>query len=594
MASPDFFTCLASVFHPPYGVYGVLICIGLLAILLLMVMRMGYSDTGEYDTDRNFIYSAKGTYGTSGWMSRKEMAGVLDLVPDLRKHKGVVLGMLDNKAVCIPENPHINGNLAVYGSSGSMKTRSFCMNRILQAAVRGESLIISDPKSELYEKSSEYLRDQGYCVKVFNLVNPENSDSWNCLSEVEGQELMAQLFVDVIIKNTINNGKGDHFWDSCEMNLLKALVLYVDQSYAEQNRNIGEVYRLLTLSGESDLDSLFENLPPTHPAKAPYSLYKQASDTVRSGVIIGLGSRLQVFQSELIKKITTRDEIDLELPGQERCAYFLVTSDQDSTFDFLASLFLSFCFIKLVRYADKNCEGGKLPVPVHVLGEELTACGTIPDLSRRLSVIRSRNISMSCVFQNLAGLQNRYPLNLWQEILGNCDAQLFLGCTDELTAEFISSRTGLASVSVSSKSKQLGTWRISNYTPEFRETSGVGKRPVLTPDEVLRLPIKQALVIIRGQKVLKVDKMDYSKHPEAPKLRSCKASAHIPEWQRLEQEQSKPSVAQPKPQAPAPKKPVKKKPKAASTSTGTKQTAAVPTAEAPNGIITTDKDSILS
>ena len=594
MASPDFFTCLASVFRPPYGVYGVLICIGLLAVLLLMVMRMGYSDTGEYDTDRNFIYSAKGTYGTSGWMSRKEMAGVLDLVPDLRKHKGVVLGMLDNKAVCIPENPHINGNLAVYGSSGSMKTRSFCVNRILQAAVRGESLIISDPKSELYEKSSEYLRDQGYCVKVFNLVNPENSDSWNCLSEVEGQELMAQLFVDVIIKNTINNGKGDHFWDSCEMNLLKALVLYVDQSYAEQNRNIGEVYRLLTLSGESDLDSLFENLPPTHPAKAPYSLYKQASDTVRSGVIIGLGSRLQVFQSELIKNITTRDEIDLELPGQERCAYFLVTSDQDSTFDFLASLFLSFCFIKLVRYADKNCEGGKLPVPVHVLGEELTACGTIPDLSRRLSVIRSRNISMSCVFQNLAGLQNRYPLNLWQEILGNCDAQLFLGCTDELTAEFISSRTGLASVSVSSKSKQLGTWRISNYTPEYRETSGVGKRPVLTPDEVLRLPIKQALVIIRGQKVLKVDKMDYSKHPEASKLRSCKASAHIPEWRRLEQEQPKPSAAQPKPQAPAPKKPVKKKPKAASTSTGTKQTAAVPTAEAPNGIITTDKDSILS
>ena len=594
MASPDFFTCLASVFRPPYGVYGVLICIGLLAILLLMVMRMGYSDTGEYDSDRNFIYSAKGTYGTSGWMSRKEMAGVLDLVPDLRKHKGVVLGMLDNKAVCIPENPHINGNLAVYGSSGSMKTRSFCMNRILQAAVRGESLIISDPKSELYEKSSEYLRDQGYCVKVFNLVNPENSDSWNCLSEVEGQELMAQLFVDVIIKNTINNGKGDHFWDSCEMNLLKALVLYVDQSYAEQNRNIGEVYRLLTLSGESDLDSLFENLPPTHPAKAPYSLYKQASDTVRSGVIIGLGSRLQVFQSELIKKITTRDEIDLELPGQERCAYFLVTSDQDSTFDFLASLFLSFCFIKLVRYADKNCEGGKLPVPVHVLGEELTACGTIPDLSRRLSVIRSRNISMSCVFQNLAGLQNRYPLNLWQEILGNCDAQLFLGCTDELTAEFISSRTGLASVSVSSKSKQLGTLRISNYTPEYRETSGVGKRPVLTPDEVLRLPIKQALVIIRGQKVLKVDKMDYSKHPEASKLRSCKASAHIPEWRRLEQEQPKPSAAQPKPQAPAPKKPVKKKPKAASTSTNTKQTAAVPTAEAPNGIITTDKDSILS
>lgn len=592
VASPDFFTCLTCALQPPYGVYGSLICLGLLAILLIMVMRMGYSDTGEYDIDRNFIYSAKGTYGTSGWMSRKEMSGVLDLVPDLCKHKGVVLGMLDEKAVCIPENPKINGNLAVYGSSGSMKTRSFCMNRILQAVIRGESLIISDPKSELYEKSSEYLRDQGYCVKVFNLILPENSDSWNCLSEVEGQELMAQLFVDVIIKNTNSNGKDDHFWDSCEMNLLKALVLYVDQNYAKENRNIGEVYRLLTLNGESDLDSLFDVLPPTHPAKAPYSLFKQASDTVRSGVIIGLGSRLQVFQADLIKKITTRDEIDLELPGQQRCAYFLVNSDQDSTFDFLASLFLSFCFIKLVRYADKHCEGGELPVSVHILGEELTACGTIPDLARRLSVIRSRNISMSCVFQNLAGLQNRYPLNLWQEILGNCDAQLFLGCTDELTAEFISSRTGLASVAVSSKSKQLGTWRISNYTPEFRETSGIGKRPVLTPDEVLRLPITQALVIIRGQKVLKVDKMDYSKHPESKKLRSCKASAHIPEWRQLEQEQPAAPVAPPSPPA-APKKPVKKKPKAPK-SPVEPQPPANDTASTPEGVIAIGKDSILS
>mgnify|MGYP000009261724 FL=1 len=599
-ASPDFLLCLSSVLRPPYGVYGILICIGLLAVLLIMVMRIGYGDAGEYDEDRNFSYSAKGTYGTSGWMSRKEMSGVLDLVPDLRKHKGVVLGMLDGKAVCIPEDTRINSNLAVYGASGSMKTRSFCMNRILQATVRGEngageSLIICDPKSELYEKSSEFLRSRGYCVKVFNLVSPENSDSWCCLAEVEGQELMAQLFVDVIIKNTTNNGKSDHFWDACEMNLLKALVLYVDQGYAEENRNIGEVYRLLTLNGESQLDTLFEALPSTHPAKAPYSLFKQASDTVRSGVIIGLGSRLQVFQSELIKKITAKNEIDLELPGQQPCAYFLVTSDQDSTFDFLASLFLSFCFIKLVRYADHNCEGGKLPVPVHILGEELTACGTIPDLSRRLSVIRSRNISMSCVFQNLAGLQNRYPQNLWQEIIGNCDAQLFLGCTDQLTAEFISARTGLASVAVSSKSKQLGTWRISNYTPEFRETSGVGKRPVLTPDEVLRLPLDQALIIIRGKKVLQVDKMDYSKHPEAKYLRSCKASAHVPEWRRLEEEAAKTPQPAPKP-APAAKKPAKRKATkpASPTDKSPKEAPAPKSAGTPEGIITTDKDSILS
>lgn len=584
-------------------------------MLLLLVMRIGYSDTGEYDEDRNFTYSAKGTYGTSGWMSRKEMAGVLELVADLHRYQGIVLGMLDKKAVCVPEKTRLNSNLAVYGASGSMKTRSFCMNRILQGVSRGESLVICDPKSELYEKSSEYLRDKGYAVRVFNLVNPENSDSWNCLSEVEGQELMAQLFVDVIIKNTTGGGKGDHFWDSAEMNLLKALVLYVDKGYPPENRNMGQVYQLITLNSETALNSLFEVLPINHPAKAPYSLFKQASDSVRSGVIIGLGSRLQVFQSELIKKITARDEIDLELLGQKPCAYFLVTSDQDSTFDFLASLFLSFVFIKLVRYADKNCEGGRLPVPVHVLGEELTACGTIPDLSRRLSVIRSRNISMSCVFQNLAGLQNRYPLNLWQEILGNCDVQLFLGCTDPLTAEFVSSRTGLASVAVSSKSKQLGTWRISNYTPEYRETSGVGKRPVLTPDEVLRLPIDEALVIIRGKKTLKVDKMDYSRHPEYPLLRSCKASAHIPEWRRLEMEAAAapepvvkhtPQKAATKQAAKTASKPTSK----AGTKPATKGSVKTPVSDAqqktpsslasmpekatPAGIVSTDKDSIMS
>ena len=591
MPTPDFFTCLTLVFRPPYGVYGVLICIGLFAILLVMVMRLGYSEDGEYDKDRNFTYSTKGTYGTSGWMNREEMDGVLELVSDLRGHPGTILGMLNNKAVCVPKETRLNRNLAVYGASGSMKTRSFCMNRILQSVACGESLIICDPKSELYEKSSEYLRDKGYIVRVFNLVSAENSDSWNCLCEIDGQELMAQLFVDVIIKNTTTNGKGDHFWDSAEMNLIKALVLYVDRSYAPENKNIGQVYQLLTLNAESDLNNLFDTLPSTHPAKAPFSLFKQASDSVRSGVIIGLGSRLQVFQSEIIKKITARDEIDLELPGQKPCAYFCITSDQDSTFDFLSSLFLSFVFIKLVRFADKNCEGGRLPVPVHVLGEELCACGVIPDLSRKISVIRSRNISMSCVFQNLAGLQNRYPLNQWQEILGNCDIQYFLGCTDELTAEFISSRTGLASVAVSSKSKQLGTWRISNYTPEYRETSGVGKRPVLTPDEVLRLPIDQALVIIRGKKALKVNKFDYSKHPEYPKLQSCKASAHIPEWRRLEQEAQDMAKAKPK----TPKKAAARKPKETRAQTAAKEAApAEPEVTFTADIITSDKDSILS
>ena len=563
-------SCFEAIFTMPYGIIGILICVGVLALLIVMVMRMGYSETGEYDKDRNFIYSRKGTYGTSGFMSEKEAEEIFDITPNIKTHTGTIFGMLDGKFICMPDDSMLNRNVAVYGASGSMKTRAYCINRILQAAHgpegQRESLIICDPKSELYEKTSEYLR-KTHVVKVFNLVSPENSDSWNCLAEIEGDELMAQRFCDVIIKNT-GNERGDHFWDSAELNLLKALVLYVEQGYPPERKNIGEVYKLLTHSGEKELNSLFDMLPPSHPAKAPYAIFKQASDTVRSGVIIGLGSRLQVFQNQSICNMTAYDEIDMELPGQKPCAYFCITSDQDSTFDFLSSLFLSFVFIKLVRYADRNCPGGKLPVPVHVLGEELTACGVIPDLSRKISVIRSRNISMSCVFQNLAGLQNRYPYNQWQEILGNSDVQLFLGCVDELTAKYISDRSGEVSVHVQSKAKMLGTWRISNYTPEFRETSGVGKRKLLTMDEVLRLPINKALIIIRGCKLLQVDKCDFTKHPESKKLSSCKASAHIPEWQKPKEVDDTPPV------------PVKKP--------GRKKKAPVST------VVPTDKDSIMS
>lgn len=526
--------CFKAMFTMPYGIFGIALCLGVFGLLIFMVMRMGYSDVGEKDRERNITFSNTGTYGTSGFMTDKELHEVLDLASNPVHHGGVVLGVYDNKCVCVPEKSRFNKNIAVYGASGSMKTRSFCINRIMQAAARkggGESLIICDPKSELYEMTSEYMRSKGYTVRVFNLVSPENSDSWNCLAEVNGDELMAQLFCDVIIKNT-GSEKGDHFWDSAEMNLLKALVLYVDQCYPKERRNIGEVYKLLTISSDKSLNKLFDALSPSHPAKAPFTIYSQASDTVRTGVIIGLGSRLQVFQMQKIRNMTSFNEIDLELPGKQPCAYYCINSDQDSTFDFMSSLFLSFCFIKLVRFADKNCAGGKLDTPVHVLGEELTACGVIPDLSRKISVIRSRNISMSCVFQNLAGLQNRYPQNQWQEILGNCDIQLFLGCVDELTATYISDRSGEVSVHVQNKAKQLNTWRVSNYTPDYREVSGTGKRKLLTMDEVLRLPIEQALVIIRGKKILKVHKFDYTRHPESKLLKPGKASAHIPEWSK--------------------------------------------------------------
>ena len=582
----NFFACIAAVFRWPSGLYGLGSCVAALAALTFGVLHMGQGEGGELDKARNLMYSDKGTYGTAGFLSKREMKDVLDLVPNIRKHPGIILGELDGQVVCVPLKTRFNGNLAVYGASGSKKTRAFCVNMILQSVARKSSLVICDPKSELYEKTSEYLRDQGYTVKVFNLVTPAASDSWNCLSEIEGQELMAQLFCDVIIKNT-GSGRGDHFWDNAELNLLKALVLYVEQGYPEGRRTIGEVYQLLAMSSEKELNALFDVLPISHPAKAPYSIFKQSSESVRGGVIIGLGSRLQVFQNQDIRNITGYDEIDLELPGKQPCAYFCITSDQDSTFDFLSSLFLSFIFIKLVRYADQNCPGGALPVPVHVLGEELCACGVIPDLSRKISVIRSRNISMSCVFQNLAGLQNRYPDNQWQEILGNCDITLFLGCTDALTATFISDRTGEASIAVTSKGRQLSSWQVTNYTPLYRETSGVGKRKLMTMDEVLRMDVDRALVILRGKKVLEVDKYDYSKHPEAKKLRAGKASSHVPAWQEAQKQTRAAEKKEVKP-APAQSAAVPKK-EPASEPAPAKQAAH----EAAPRVKSTSKDSII-
>ncbi|MBQ3256226.1 MAG: type IV secretory system conjugative DNA transfer family protein [Oscillospiraceae bacterium] len=520
--------CIDGLFSFPYGLYGVGICLGALAILIFYMMYSGDNDGEVMDQERNLSYSNKGTYGTSGFMTDVELREVLELC-DPKKTDGTILGKLNGKAVCLPLKSRMNRNIAVFGASGTMKSRAFARNMIFQTVKRGESLVVTDPKSELYEDMAQYLEDNGYLVKVFNLVSPEHSDSWNFLAETEGEEIMAQTLVDVIIKNT-GSLKGDPFWDNSEANLLKALVLYVMREYPEENRNMGEVYKLLTVSSEAGLNKLFSILPIAHPAKAPYNIFKQAAESVRGGIIIGLGSRLQVFQNSLICEMTGSDDIDLELPGHQKCAYFCITSDQDSTFDFLSSLFFSFLFIKLVRYADKHCVGGKLTVPVTFVCDEFPNIGTIPDFCKKISTVRSRGLNISIIFQNLAQLQNRYPQNQWQEILGNCDTQLFLGCTDELTATFISNRTGDVTIGVSSKAKQLGTWRISDYTPEYRKTTSIGKRKLLTPDEVLRLPLEKALVILRGQKVLKVDKFDYTLHPESKKLTPCKAVDHIPAW----------------------------------------------------------------
>lgn len=544
-AIPDasFFSCISAAFLFPYGLFGFIICAGVFAILAFMIMKMGAGDVRDIDRERNFEYSSKGTYGTAGFMSEKEMHNIFD-VDSINNNTGILLGLYKNKPIFLPKDSFMNKNIAVFGASGSMKSRAYVRNYIFQATRRGESLVITDPKSEMYEDMAVYLENQGYEVKVFNLVSPQNSDSWNCIADINGDDLIAQTFTDVVIKNT-TVGMGDEFWDSASVNLLKALVLYVSVEFEGEDCNFGEAYKLISLRSAAELDAMFSILDYTHPAYAPYNIFKQASDNVRSGIIIGLGARLQVFQNEMIRNITKYNEIDLVEAGKKKCAYFCITSDQDSTFDFLASLFFSFLFIRLVRYADNHGKDGKLPVPVNMVLDEFPNIGAIPDFKKKISTTRSRAINISVIFQNLAQLQNRYPDGAWQEILGNCDTQLFLGCTDDVTAKLVADRTGEVTVAVASKTKNLNSWRISDYTPEYREARSLGKRKLLTPDEILRLPVKEALVIMRGQKVLKVTKFDYTNHPHSKLIVKKKASTHVPVWRNILTEEYEKKVITP-------------------------------------------------
>lgn len=348
-----------------------------LAFAEVIVFQGTISSTGGEDEERNFTYSKLGTYGTAGYMKDAERRKVLKEDKDVRSVDGIILGleMVSGNVLSLPVDSRLNRNIAVCGSQGSMKSRAFARNMILQCVKRGESMFVTDPKSELYEDTVAYLKEQGYTVRQWNLINLENSDAWDCLAEIDEGGLI-DTFVDVVIRNTTD--KFDHFYDNVEMDLLKALCLYVYYEYEEKDRTFAECYKILINQSLEAIDGIFDRLPTSHPAKGPYRLFAKA-EKVKGNAVLGLGTRLQIMQNAKVQKITSYKEIDLTLPGQEKCAYFCITSDQDSTYDVLATLFVSFLCIKLVRFADRQPDR-RLPVPVHFILDEFPNIGVVPDL----------------------------------------------------------------------------------------------------------------------------------------------------------------------------------------------------------------------
>ena len=282
------------------------------------------------------------------------------------KNDGIIIGETDDhEIITLPMDTYLNKNIDVFGSSGSKKSRGFAIpNGIelaqeeLQKKIKREmSLVFTDPKGELYRKLTKYLETKGYDVEVFNLVNPTYSNAANFIKFVE-DETDAQIFSQIVIEGTqlARKSGGDEFWNRGEQNLLKALLLYViNYVEKEEDKSIGFIYDVLASGNIKQIDKLF--FDTSGPTRLSYNIYAQATDIVKQSVVTGLATRLQVFQTDKIRNITNKDEISFEDIGNKKTCVFVVTSDTNSAFDYLSTLFFTFLFIKLIKQADENPDG---------------------------------------------------------------------------------------------------------------------------------------------------------------------------------------------------------------------------------------------
>lgn len=278
-------------------------------------------------------------------------------------------------------------------------------------------MLLQIQSGELYRKLSKYLENEkNYDVKVFNLVNPVLSNGSRFIKFIE-DETDAQIFSQIVIEGTELNRKsgGDEFWSRGEQNLLKALLLYtINYVKDEEKRNMGFIYDCLASGNIKEIENLF--FDTEGPTRLAFNIYAQATDIVKQSIVTGLATRLQIFQTDKIRNLTNKDEINFESIGTRKTCVFVITSDTNSTFDFLSTLFFSFLFIKLIKLADENIDG-RLKVETSLILDEFTNIGRIVDYEKKLATTRSRSINIFMIFQNIAQLKNRYDNDVWQEIL---------------------------------------------------------------------------------------------------------------------------------------------------------------------------------
>ncbi len=403
--------------------------------------------------------------------------------------------------------------------SGSGKSASYSIPNAYEML---GSYVFTDPKGELYDRTAGFLKQNGYDIKVLNLVRPQYSDGYNPLMHI-ASEIDVDVIANTIVKGQKTDGGGsDPFWDDSAEMLLKALIYYLIATRPEEEQNLASCAELVRAAnnngGNNLLTELISQLPYDHPARMYYKSIEIAPEKTYSSILSTLQSKLGKFDSKEIAELTSTDTIDFEEIGNRKTAVYVISSDTHTAYDFLLTIFFSQMIQQLYDYADQN--GGELKERTFFILDEFANIGKIPDFDKKISTSRSRKISFSVILQNIDQLEAVYEKS-YETIMGNCDTHVFLGSNSYKTVEYFSKALGEKTIERDSTSisRDRQNWKTGKSISDQ-----VMARALMTPDELRRLDNDLCIIFEKGIKPVKANKFYYFKHPMAKKMKECEIS----------------------------------------------------------------------
>lgn len=422
-----------------------------------------------------------------------------------------------------------NLNILVVGGSGSGKTRFFCKPGIMSVNC---SYLIVDPKGEMLRSTGYLLKDEGYDIKVFDLIHPRQSDGYNPFTYIRDDPDVLKL-MDNLVKNTTppKGASNDPFWEKAEIALDSALMLYLLYEAPAEEQNFEMLMFMLECARvmeedeqyQSPLDLLFQTLEerdPSHIAVREYKVYKQAAGKTAKSILVTASVRLAAFIFPQYAAMMQTDEMDLASLGERKRAIFCVIPVNDGSMNYLASMLFTQCFQQLYLRADERYNG-RLPIPVRVIQDEWANVAQPDSYPKVLATCRSYNIGINIIVQNIQSIKALYK-DEWEGIIGNCDTLLFLGGGNEPTSlEFVSKLLGKETVHTRTRGQTKG--RSGSSSVNFQQTG----RDLMTPDEIRMLPTNDALLFIRGEKPVRDKKYNIKKHPNVRRTADSRAKPYI-------------------------------------------------------------------